>query len=576
MSLHTYRVTDKSRTEIKMRMKTANVTNKKLTGATFTPPQLANYLSDKIICHCNDLTNKTILDPACGNGALLSSIANKTNLKSGKILGFDTNDEYVKQTQKNLKELNINNFQIEKKDFLETTANRANEPDKTIIEYADIIIANPPYVRTQILGAEKTRQMAKDYHLSGRVDLYYPFLIEMTKVLKNDGLLGVITSNRYLTTKSGADIRKFLIDNYNILEVIDLGDSQLFNASVLPAIFIGRKKKADNQQQTPCNFAKIYESTLRDEKAEKADSIYDILTKNRGGSYTVGEKTYNFSTGILTLPVNKTDIWKMTTGTENEFIEKIQRNTFCHVGDKLKVRVGIKSCADNIFLNPDLGKENIESEQELVKPMISRENIKRWNCSVSDLSKVLYPHYEKDGKRFVYDINYYPIVKRYLLKHKEQLDSRSYLISANRKWYEMWVPQNPKLWNMPKIVFPDISIDARFSYDESGAIVNGNCYWIAAQTEDEKNLILLIQGIANSDLMSKYHDLCFNNKLYSGRRRYLSQYVEQYPIPNPSSIYSKQIVEITKQLNSSLEPLENHSLIRELNKNVNYAFGFMD
>ena len=54
----------------------------------------------------------------------------------------------------------------------------------------------------------------------------------------------MITSNRYISTKSGGDIRKFLLDNYDIIEIIDLGDTKLFNAAVLPAIFIGKKKVA--------------------------------------------------------------------------------------------------------------------------------------------------------------------------------------------------------------------------------------------------------------------------------------------------------------------------------------------
>lgn len=65
----------------------------------------------------------------------------------------------------------------------------------------------------------------------------------MTNALKKGGLLGVITSNRYISTKSGSDIRKFLVENYEILEVIDLGDTKLFNAAVLPAIFIGKRRK---------------------------------------------------------------------------------------------------------------------------------------------------------------------------------------------------------------------------------------------------------------------------------------------------------------------------------------------
>jgi hypothetical protein len=87
--------------------------------------------------------------------------------------------------------------------------------------------------------------------------------------------------------------------------------------------------------------------------------------------------------------------------------------------------------------------------------------------------------------------------------------------------------------------------------------------------------LLLIQGVANSTLMAQYHDLCFNNKLYSGRRRYLSQYIEKYPIPNPDNVFSKRIIEIVKLLNgknhASKEKLEN-----ELNDCVLKSFGFKD
>ena len=35
--------------------------------------------------------------------------------------------------------------------------------------------------------------------------------------MKQGGIVGVITSNRYLTTKSGSCIRKFLLENYDFI-----------------------------------------------------------------------------------------------------------------------------------------------------------------------------------------------------------------------------------------------------------------------------------------------------------------------------------------------------------------------
>lgn len=557
----------------------------KNSGATFTPTDLADFLSDRLISELKQQTEPscTILDPACGEGELLSSIARKfeaAHYKSTlKLKGFDTNIDYLIKAKANLAEFDVD-VDIQNQDFLSTQGVSA-EPLNLFIqdineEYADLIIANPPYVRTQILGTEKAQEIAKRFNLKGRVDLYYPFLIAMTNVLKKGGLIGVITSNRYLFTKSGESIRKFLLENYEPIEVIDLGDTKIFDAAVLPAIFIGRKKSSKNQLSEPCKFAKIYEEfNAIDKPVFTANSLFEIINTNKSGVYSINGRKYNFSNGLLKHAPNKADIWQMTNPEENKWIEQISKNTSFLIGDKFKVRVGVKSCADNVFLKQNWENEPFIPEDKLFRKLISQENIQRWCFSSENDLKILYPHYSANGKRLVINLEEYPNAKKYFEANKEQLEGRKYLIEAGRNWYEMWVPQNPGFWPLPKLVFPDISVDARFYYDKNGSVVNGNCYWIVAQTEQEKELLLLIQGIANSDLMAQYHDLCFNNKLYSGRRRYFSQYIEKYPIPNPNKTSSKQIIEVVSKLNE-LSALNQDvtELESQLNGLVYESFGF--
>jgi len=558
----------------------------KNSGSTFTPTELADFLANKIFAELNSklVPSYTILDPACGEGELLTSIAKKFQSHDASInidiKGFDTNIDYIISAKSNLKEFSNYSVDIQNQDFLETTG-VCEEPidlfsPRIESEYADIVIANPPYVRTQILGSEKAQQIAKRFNLKGRVDLYYPFLIAMTNVLKKGGLLGVITSNRYLFTKSGETIRKFLLEHYELLEVIDLGDTKIFDAAVLPAIFIGRKKANKKQLSEPCRFAKIYEELNGlGKQTIQSDSIFDVLNAKESGTYSVNERKFNLNVGLLKHTANKSEIWQMTNTNENDWIEKIKSSTSFLIGDRFNVRIGVKSCADKVFIKENWGKESYIPEGELFKKLISQENIQRWCFSSANDLKILYPHYSENGKRLVINLDDYPNAKAYFETHREQLSGRKYLMDAGRNWYEMWVPQNPAFWTLPKLVFPDISIDARFYYDENGSVVNGNCYWIVAQTEEEKELLFLIQGIANSDLMSRYHDLCFNNKLYSGRRRYFSQYIEKYPIPNPKTESSKQIIAIVKQLNElSADNKDVTEFEKELNKFVEKAFGF--
>ena len=138
-----------------------------------------------------------------------------------------------------------------KQDFLfEST-----EPDSY-----DFIIANPPYVRTPVIGAEQAQQLSKQFNLSGRVDLYYFFILGISKILKPQGTAGIIVSNRFMTTKSEASIRKTIIDSFNICHAWDLGDTKLFKAAVLPAVLLVHGKERYKSIAPP--FSSIYETIL--------------------------------------------------------------------------------------------------------------------------------------------------------------------------------------------------------------------------------------------------------------------------------------------------------------------------
>ncbi len=107
----------------------------------------------------------------------------------------------------------------------------------------DAVIANPPYVRTQVLGAATSQTLARRFGLTGRVDLYHAFTKAMANVLKPGGILGLLTSNRFLTVKSGASLRRLLRIEFHLEAIYDLGDTRLFAAAVLPVIVVARKQR---------------------------------------------------------------------------------------------------------------------------------------------------------------------------------------------------------------------------------------------------------------------------------------------------------------------------------------------
>jgi adenine-specific DNA-methyltransferase len=555
----------------------------KNTGATFTPKKLAVFLAQKIASYLIPNTPQIVLDPACGEGELLIAIGDELakNDTDFTLTGYDANAEYLSFAKERMLRFGVGNTEFVCDDFLQTIDISQNQgildlfssKKSKINGHFDVVIANPPYVRTQILGTEQAQELAKKFNLKGRVDLYYPFLMAMTESLKEGGIIGVITSNRYLSTKSGESVRQFLSQNYEILELIDLGDTKLFDAAVLPAIFIGRKIK--QKQPSPAKFIKIYEE-LNGYKGDliPVDSVYDILSNSQSGYFTTGQKRYKKSLGALKYAINSTVTWEMFSEDESGWVSKIDNAAKNKVEDFFKVRVGIKSTADKVFISDkwDDLKEH-KPEDELLKELISQENIEPWHASDNFKLKVLYPHISVNGEKKTVEIDNFPKAKNYFLKHENTLKARKYLIDAGRQWFELWVSHKPKHWCLPKLVFPDISLNPRFYFDKGGKIVNGNCYWIVAINESDVDKLFLIQGIANSKLMTKYHDLVFTNKLYSGRRRYFTQYVEKYPLPDIDLPVSKDIIALVKKLNESNNKEITKNLEHQLEIKVAESFG---
>ena len=207
-----------------------------------------------------------------------------------------------------------------------------------------------------MLGASRAQALASCFGLSGRVDLYQAFLVAMINRLRPNGLLGVITSNRFLTTKGGAATRRLLRSQLKLLEVVDLGDTKLFEAAVLPALVFGTKRKTPTQadESVAADFVRVYEHVRTDTSTlVSATCVCDLLRDARHGCYAVNGTAYEVATGKLTVPLDGSLPWTMQTCDEAAWVSTIQCNSQCKVGDVAKIRVGVKTTADNVFIRRD-------------------------------------------------------------------------------------------------------------------------------------------------------------------------------------------------------------------------------
>lgn len=553
------------------------IDRKKQEGAHFTPSCLARFVTERLLR--NKPINKdeeviTVLDPAIGDGELIIAFLNMVPedcYSKISIIGYDINKDSLLIAEKRIKKISslfsIKLYNVNYLDDVLQDNTLFCKNDSNPLQ-CDYIIANPPYIRTQILGTERAKKIARDWNLKGRLDIYQAFMLAISRQMKNNTISAFITSNRYLTIEGCATFREKLLKLYTILELCDFGDTALFSAAVLPVVTIFRLKQ---QIEPNTKFTSIYKFHKKDKDGQSSIRVLDPVEGiDRPG--VVQDKNGNLyisQSGNLSITSSNAP-WALTNHELTQWLSIVQANTALTFGDVGKIRVGVKTTADNVFIHNNWIEET-DCEPELLLPLVTHTVSGQFIRSKKIETQILYPHFYKDGKRFVYDINKYPIACEYLNKHKEQLSGRKYISDAGRKWYEIWVPQKPELWDKEKIVFRDISEQPMFWFEPDCAVINGDCYWMILDSKElPKDVLWLLLAVANSSFIERYYDCCFNNKLYSNKRRFISQYVEKFPLPDWKTNIAIEIIEMSKKMYYDGRPQEDKIRIDLL---VSKAFG---
>lgn len=527
----------------------------KANGVHYTPGELAQFLAEALVASFQkkgvSREARTILDPACGDGELLLALLNALPAAvrtRTRVLGFDKDAEAVAEARRRIESCRVADVDIRCGDFLAGTSSDDGEQlalgfdaversQTRTDEKADLIISNPPYVRTQVLGGRQAGMLARQFGLTGRVDLYHAFVIAMTRALKPGGLLGLLTSNRFLSTQAGGSLRGWLLREYSLELLIDLGDTKLFSAAVLPAILVARKQKACGTRQR-CLFRRVYEVDSVESPCVNHRSVLAALSTDSSGTVDVSGKHYRIESGELRAAADSSVPWILSNDATEGWIGTIERQKGGVFADFGEVKVGIKTTADKVFIRDDW--ESLPPDQQpepvLLHPLVTHHAADRWALGdrACGQKRVLYPYAQENGHRQPVDLAAYPKTGRYLDAHRSVLEGRRYVVESGRAWFEIWVPQSPSAWLTPKLAFPDISVGSVFFLCPSGWIVNGDCYWISAKASAPPYALKAMLAVANSSLSLRYYDVMFHNKLYAGRRRFMSQYVARFPLPKPA------------------------------------------
>lgn len=232
-----------------------------------------------------------ILDPACGSGSFLikafdllsekvtqkegrnqqakfENISNgdleilkrKTELMIKCIYGVDLDSQAVEITQLNLllklaekrhrlpmlkENIRVGNTLFEEKEYAGERAFDWTTRFKDIMNNGgfDVIVGNPPYVDIKGMPENQVDNIFKKYSTAtNRINLYSVFIHRAIDLLKPKGILGFIIPNSLLYNSSYSEIRKKILKETNILNIVRLPDKIFPECTVETMILILEKK----------------------------------------------------------------------------------------------------------------------------------------------------------------------------------------------------------------------------------------------------------------------------------------------------------------------------------------------
>ena len=413
----------------------------------------------------------------------------------------------------------------------------------------DIVIGNPPYIQLQNDGGKLAKLYADcNYKTFARTgDIYCLFYERGHQLLKPNGHLCYITSNKWMRAGYGEKTRDFFAKNTNPMLLIDFAGVKIFESATVDTNIL-LFAKAANEHKTWCAVT----------NKQNKDSV-----KNLSVFVQQSGTECEFCSS---------DSWVILSPIEQSIKRKIEA-----VGTPLKdwdiqINYGIKTGCNDAFIIDTAKRDeilaNCQSEDErkrtaeLIRPILRGRDIKRYGYNWANLWLIYIPwHFPYQFDESIKGASkkaeeafkeQYSAVYNHMLQYKEPLSKRNKAETGIRyEWYAMqrWGAKYWEDFSKPKIVFQEIVQESQFFYDMDGRFIcNDTCRIIVG-----KELSFLL-GVLNSKLFF-YAIKHFYGGGVLGEHgiRMKHTFFQNFPCIQYNSTINKLVKELTEKKNAKVE-----------------------
>lgn len=490
-------------------------------GAVYTPKYIRDYIVNQVVrsskrpleeCLCADIS--------CGCGAflftLLEKIHESTTLSCKEILhhlyGIDISSVSIGRAKILLALSALTNGEtVTEEDFRLFCGDSLTYDFKTMADFDDnqgfdIIVGNPPYVRSKNIDVETKKNLPLwSTSKIGNADLYIPFFEIGISLLNTNGLLGYITVNTFFKSVNARALRNYFSENHFTLSIVDFGEQLVFKKKLaytclaflskahMDSLLYAKVNIADVQEQKNLVYNKIKYSALDNHRGwnlNKIEVLKNIrLIENAGEA--LGKK-YVIKNGIATL-ANDVFIFRPTKADDNYYY-------LVREGVEYPIEKGL--CRD--IIKPNILKSEAEipkKEEKIISPYDADNNV-------------------LDEKFFVQN---FPKAYNYLASCREILDARDKGEGDYEAWYAFGRTQAISDSGR-KLLFPYMSDLPHFVYTSQKDMMIYCGYAIYDESETE---LLFLKRVLESSVFDYY--MKNTSKPYAtGYYSYAKNYVKNF------------------------------------------------
>lgn len=390
----------------------------------------------------------------------------------------------------------------------------------------DIVIGNPPYIQLQ---ADKGK-LAKLYEPCGYEtfvrsgDIYCLFYERGWQLLKKNGMLCYITSNKWMRSKYGKETRQFLANNTNPIHLFDFGGVKIFESATVDTNILLFSKSC-NLYQTIC--VKI----TKNPRKELVD-LQDYVKKHH-----------------LFCSFNPSEIWVILSSIEQSVKIKIDTIGTPLRNWGIKIYRGLLTGCNEAFIINSIKREEILSNcksddernktLELICPILRGRDIQR-NGYVDNGLFLINTHNGIKNKIPRIDVNDYPAVKAHLDNYWSEISSRT---DKGDTPYNLRNCAYIEDFAKPKIIYPETTEGAYFVYDTNGMYVDKTCFMLLSDD------CIYLQKTLSSELFEFAYKTIYSSVELGGHGyQYNKHALESLPILFPKNEHTLECEDVNKEV----------------------------